>query len=122
MTAFDRFQRDPRDMEAFDQWYREAYPPLFLFAFRITRGYRPLAEDLCHDAILAFVTRGHIKKAKNSELASGYIRQSIAHAMSMLFERKFGNRQSRLLQKPPPMIPANRCSRRRMFTINSSID
>jgi RNA polymerase sigma factor (sigma-70 family) len=80
MTAFERFKRDPRNMEAFDEWYREAYPPLFLFAFRITRGNRPLAEDLCHDAILAFVTRGHMKKAKNSELALGYVRQSIAHA------------------------------------------
>lgn len=46
----------------------------------MTGGDRAIAEDLCHDAILAFVTRGGLRKARSAEQALSYIKASIAHA------------------------------------------
>lgn len=80
MSAFQQLQRDPQDQQAFDAWYRETYPALLLSAFRMTYGDRALAEDLCHDAILAFIVRGGLRKVANAGEALAYIRKSIAHA------------------------------------------
>jgi len=46
----------------------------------MTGGDRTHAEDLCHDAMLAFVTRGGLRKARSPEHALSYLKASIAHA------------------------------------------
>ena len=67
-------------MSAFEAWYREAYPDLFVSVFRITHGNRAMTEDLCHDAILDFVTNGHLQKAANAQDALAYVRRMTANA------------------------------------------
>jgi RNA polymerase sigma factor (sigma-70 family) len=80
MTAFDRLRKNPADMAAFADWYREAYPSLFVSAYRITRGQQQLAEDLCQDAILAFVQRKYIRSLKDAAAAQAYLRTMVANA------------------------------------------
>jgi RNA polymerase sigma factor (sigma-70 family) len=80
MSAFSRFKQNPTNRDAFDTWYRETYPSLFASAFRITFGNRELAEDLCHDAILAFVAGGTFEKLGSEAEAAAYIRRSVVNA------------------------------------------
>jgi len=79
MSAFERLKADQSDMAAFESWYRETYPELFMAAFRITRGNRAMAEDLCQETILAFVTEGHIQKADGAPEALAYLRRMSAN-------------------------------------------
>ncbi|SRR6266404_1447917 len=79
MSAFERLKADPSDMAAFESWYRETYPELFMAAFRITRGNRAMAEDICQEAILGFVTEGHIQKTRGAPEALAYLRRMSAN-------------------------------------------
>lgn len=80
MSALQQLRENQHDGQAFDVWYRETYPQLYLAAFRITNGDRFLAEDLCHDAILAFLTRGGIQRVSDERGAMSYLYQSVANA------------------------------------------
>lgn len=88
MSAFRQLKEDPQQRQAFDSWYRQTYPALFMSAFRMTHGDRPLAEDLCHDAILAFIARGGIHKVADEGHALAYLRAMIAHAHIDAFRRR----------------------------------
>jgi RNA polymerase sigma factor (sigma-70 family) len=80
MSTFQQLQENPRNAQAFDTWYRKTYPELYMAAFRITRGDRLLAEDLCHDAILAFFTRGGITSVSDENGGLRYLRKTLTNA------------------------------------------
>lgn len=80
MSAFQQLQENPRNAQAFDTWYRKTYPQLYMAAFSITRGDRLLAEDLCHDAILAFLTRGGIASVADERGAMRYLYKTVTNA------------------------------------------
>jgi RNA polymerase sigma factor (sigma-70 family) len=80
MSAFSALKADPDDRAAFTAWYRETYPALFVTAHRATAGDRAAAEDLCQEAILAFMTRGGLAKVGTEGEALAYLRRSVVNA------------------------------------------
>lgn len=79
MKSFQRFQRDPDDRQAFAEWYRETYPAVFMTAYRVALGNRATAEDLSHEAIVAFVTRGGLRKVMDEHGALAYLKRAVTN-------------------------------------------
>jgi RNA polymerase sigma factor (sigma-70 family) len=88
MSAFERLKANTRDTVAFEEWYRETYPELFLYCYRITAGNRALSEDLCQDSIIEFVTRGHLTKITQPEQALAYLRKMAVNSHIDLLRRR----------------------------------
>ena len=91
-------------MGAFEEWYRGTYPDLFSSVFRITRGDRAMTEDLCHDAILEFITKGHFEKAADAKSALAYLRRMTANALvdQIRHSRRTPNLPREMTQEPDP--------------------
>lgn len=70
-------KRSPKDEGTFRQWYEAAYPSLFASAFRLTHGNRALAEDLCQDAVVAFISKGGLAKVNTDAQALSYLSRTI---------------------------------------------
>jgi len=66
-------KQSPRDELAFRRWYEAAFPALFTATFRLTRGDRAAAEDLCQEAVVAFVSKGGLAKVNSHEEALAYL-------------------------------------------------
>ena len=77
--TFQKLQRDPLNHALFSKWYRTEYPTFYFHALRLTRGDRPLAEELCQDAIVAFFTGGGLERVSEASEARAYIRRAIVN-------------------------------------------
>jgi RNA polymerase sigma factor (sigma-70 family) len=80
MSLVLALKADPSSRAAFEAWYRETYPKLFLVAYRVTSGNRAAAEDLCQEAILSFMTRGGLAKVEDDGQALAYLRRTVSNA------------------------------------------